>query len=206
MRVQRVLESYGVYMDEDKLLKMDATARRAVIFEAQTDALKAKEEETRRTMEQAKRVDYICRALRLEAAEAVKARYSSQLNEDSIAYATNVQNLSVTLVEKHKVDLEEKHRLQKIQQHRSGFETLLLAKQRATYDAEMAKLRKRLIKERRDQNVARAHNLRFEELVRSCITPGLFGIYERIFTNVSFIHSLCLFAGTAARSYYNQIF
>jgi hypothetical protein len=166
MRVQRVLESYGVFMDEDRLLKMDAAARRAIILEAQADAVKAKEEEARRTTEQAKRVDYICRALRLEAAEAVKERYGCQLSEDRAAYEANIENSSVAFVEKHKVDLEEKHRLKKIQQQRSGFETILLAKQRASYDAEMAKLKKRLIKERREQNVARAHNLRFEELVR----------------------------------------
>jgi hypothetical protein len=45
---------------------MDEEARHGLIAKAQAEALKAKDEESRRVAEQAKRLDHITRALRIE--------------------------------------------------------------------------------------------------------------------------------------------
>ncbi len=163
LRVQRVLESYGVTMSEEKLAALDSVARRNLIVEAQADALKAKEEDARRLTEHAKRLDHITRALRIEGASAVSRKYAAQMEADRITHEENISNSQVEMMRRHAVEKAEKARMAKMQSQRGAFEKSLLERQRAAYDIEISKIRQRLIRDRRDQNVARAYKLRAEE-------------------------------------------
>ncbi len=76
--MRRELEKYGRTMTTEDISALNPNARRQLISEAQSEALKAKEEENRKQQEQAKRLDYITRALRLEEAKAVEIKYKIQ--------------------------------------------------------------------------------------------------------------------------------
>ena len=56
----------GVFKDEATLGALDPVARQSLVTEAKNELIKAKEEETRKVQEQAKRLDHITRALRIE--------------------------------------------------------------------------------------------------------------------------------------------
>eukprot|EP01038_Epipyxis_sp_PR26KG_P009766 gene9766-13137_t len=166
LRIQKELEDHKVIMDLSEIAALDETTRRSLILQAQNETLKAKEEETRKLNEQAKRLDYITRALRIEAGEVVKTKYVTQTEEDRLSYEAKLAEFEVTSKLKHDQDLIEKRRLAHMQNHRQSFEELLLQKQKLDYDKKSAILRKKLIAEKREQNVARARRLFADEMDR----------------------------------------
>lgn len=165
-RVQKELEKYGVVMDEAEIAVLDNVSRRALILDAQAESLKGKEEENRRMTEQARKLDHITRALRIEGASAIVTKYAAQLEEDNRVHMEREKERQVELAAKHAADLAEKARLSRMQAHRAAFEDALLKKQRADYERKTALLKKAALIERRDQNIARARRLREEELDR----------------------------------------
>ena len=77
-RMRRELEKYGRTVTTEEIAALDSAARRQLIAEAQSEALRAKEEESRKQQEQAKRLDFITRALRLEEAKSAEVKYKLQ--------------------------------------------------------------------------------------------------------------------------------
>jgi len=163
-RLIGLLAQYGVVKDEQTLLEMDVASRNNLLTEAKAEASKAKEEEVRRISEQAKRLDYITRALRIEGGEVVKSRYAEQYNKDKIRFEESLKDLAVTDRENHAKDLVEKSRYQPMQAFRSKFEESILAKQRAIYEEKLIQLRNNAIRDHRDYKIAQARKLYEEDL------------------------------------------
>jgi translation initiation factor 3 subunit A len=166
LRVQKELEKHGVVMDESAIADLDTTSRRALILDAQSESVKAKEEETRRITEQSRRLDHITRALRIEGAAAITQKYAAQLEEDSKQHAVRTEEIRVELKAKHDADVAEKDRLQKMQPHRSAFEASIVLKQRVLWERKRTQMRKLALIAARDQNIARARRLFDEEMER----------------------------------------
>ena len=72
--------------------------------------------------EQAKRLDHITRALRIEAPEAIAKKYAEQVEEDRVAYQAKLLEKREEGLKQHKIDLEEKVRLSRMIGVRSVFE------------------------------------------------------------------------------------
>ena len=164
LKLQNALHTYGVLMEESALTELDVAARNTLLTEAKMNAVKEKEEETRRLTEQAKRLDHITRALRIEAAEVIKKKYAIQLVKDQEDHALKMVDIQSKLKEQHVLDLEEKARFSKMQNARSAFEATILTKQKEKFKVELEKLKKRAMREHREDKVARARALFEEEL------------------------------------------
>ena len=142
-------------------------ARMALITDAKNEALKAKEDEGRRVNDQAKRLDHITRALRIEAAEVIAAKYNEQMEIDRQAFQSKILELVEESKKQHTIDLEEKQRLSKMQALRAPFEEDILAKQRAQYERKCQALKSKALKDYRDRKVARARKALAEEVERN---------------------------------------
>jgi translation initiation factor 3 subunit A len=158
LRAQKELERLGVFMDEAVLMDLTPAARSGLITDAKNEALKAKEEEGRRVNDQAKRLDHITRALRIEAAEVIATKYADQVEIDRQAFQAKLVELVEESKKQHATDLEEKKRLSKIQPLRGPFEEAILAKQRAAYDKRVQQVHNRALKEFRDRKVKTKYN------------------------------------------------
>ena len=139
----------------------------ALITDAKNEALKAKEDEGRRVNDQAKRLDHITRALRIEASEVIAAKYNEQMEIDRQAFQSKILELVEESKKQHTVDLEEKQRLSKMQPLRAPFEEDILAKQRAQYEKRCQALKNKALKDYRDRKVARARKALQDELERT---------------------------------------
>lgn len=138
-------------MSTEEIAALDPAARRALILEAQTDALKAKEEESRKLTDQAKKLDYFTRALRLESAEVIAKNYAAQVEKDRVEHEKKNGELEEALKTKHAVDLTEKARLSHMQAFRPAFEKDMVAAQKAAYDKEIAVKKAAAHKKRRNE-------------------------------------------------------
>ena len=170
LRAQKELERHGVFMDEAALIDLTPAARTALIMDAKNEALKAKEDEGRRVNDQAKRLDHITRALRIEAAEVIASKYGEQVEIDRQAFQAKLVELVEESKKQHTLDLEEKQRLSKIQSLRAPFEESILAKQRAAYDKRVQLVNSKALKEFRDRKV-RAHRMYYAPWVNTTKRP-----------------------------------
>ena len=165
-RVQKELERLGVYKDEATLTALDATARQALVLEAKSELQKAKEEETRKVAEHARRLDHITRALRIEATEVIKKRYEKITADDMALYEKTLAAHRDNAKAQHTTNLDEKKRLSKMQFARTAFEESLLADQLAAYQKRVQLLRDKAVREHRERKVATARRRMYEELER----------------------------------------
>ena len=166
INLKQALESYSVIKDEAELTALDVASRNAMLNEAKLEAQRAKDAETRRVSEQAKRLDHITRALRIEGANVIKTKYAKQVEDDRAAYEVHIAKLQVTLREEHAHHLVEKARLSKMQSLRKKFEDSLLAKQMSSYEKKVAKAKQDALQERRERKVATARQKYAEEQQR----------------------------------------
>eukprot|EP01042_Synura_sphagnicola_P030737 gene30737-39597_t len=135
-------------MDEDK--------RRKLLMDAQADALKQKEEEAKRLTDQAKRLDYITRALRIEAAEVFVKRYNELVAAEQAEHDKQESVLLEKAKEDHAKALQEKKRLSRMVPHRESVEGMVAAAQRVLYDQKVAEMYKNAAEEYRIRKVTRA--------------------------------------------------
>jgi hypothetical protein len=121
------------HMGPDELAKMD---RAALEQQAREIALKARDDELKRRTEQAKRVDYLVRALR--ETERPKAEAASrQLYEQITSVATVYnENTLAEALEKRATAAALKSSLSKMVPHVDSWEDRVLEARRAVYDAE----------------------------------------------------------------------
>jgi translation initiation factor 3 subunit A len=165
-KIQGELEKYNVKMEESALAELDWDARVQLVVDAQNEALKTKEEENRKLQDQAKRLDYSVRALRLECAEIIRKKHENQSIIDNELLNTKTEEIQKSFNEKRSKDLEEKVRLSKTEVFRQTFESNLLQKQREDYDRQITVLKKRLIQEKRDAKIQKARRAAYEEQAR----------------------------------------
>jgi len=165
-RVKNELEKHGVKMEEDEIEKIDALARAALISDAKATAQKSRDEDSRRVSEQAKRLDHITRALRIEGAEAIGRIYAQQVEQDRVAYEAKLVDLLAEKQKEHAANLVEKARLVRMQAHRGGFEAAIVAKQRADFEAKLENAKIRAINEHRYRRVDNARRLYEDECER----------------------------------------
>jgi translation initiation factor 3 subunit A len=166
VKLQKELEKYSVSLTMDELQEKDSDSRRALLETAKSEAQKAKEDEGRRVTDQAKRLDHITRALRIEAAEIISKKYQEQVEEDRKVYEQKVVELQEESRKQHDIDLIEKARLARMQPLRAAFDEALLAGQRAVYQKKVNLLREKALKEFRERKVATARRLFREEMER----------------------------------------
>ena len=160
LRIQKELERFGINKSEYELTTgMDKNGRDMLLLEAKATEKKGKDEEERRVVEQAKRLDYTTRAMRIEGAKAVERVYSEAVSRDKDAYEKKQEATRATLVEKHAANLEIKKRLADKQTFRSSFEDSFLNAQKEAFDIKMNRIRDKQIKEMRLRKVSRAREL-----------------------------------------------
>jgi len=156
IRIQKELERFSVVKTEAELTALHKDARDMLLLEAKAGAQKDKDDETRRVSEQAKRLDHITRALRLEGATKIAAMYEETVASDRAAWETKRATATAALQEKHTENLSTKQRLAKMQAFRPSFEKKFISEQEAAYIAHTAMERERAVKEKRQKLVARA--------------------------------------------------
>lgn len=165
-KTKKALEAHGKIVDESVLIDLDETSRRALLKEAQTDAQKAKEEEARRLHEQHKKLDYITRALRIEASEIISKKYEEDVKADRQHFEEKVALAQVKQQEDFQLALQEKARFARTMPLRTEFEATIIAKQKAAFDARAASEYTKALNEHRQRKVARARQLYGEEMER----------------------------------------
>jgi len=156
IRIQKELERFSVVKTEAELTAMETGARDMLLLEAKAGAQKDKDDESRRVTEQAKRLDHITRAMRLEGATKIAAMYEETVASDRAAWEEKRASAGAALLEKHKEDLQTKQRLAKMQAFRPSFEKKFISEQEAAHVAHAAMVREKAIKETRQKLVARA--------------------------------------------------
>lgn len=167
LRLQKELEKHGVFMEESAIAELDPAARRALLTDAQAESQKARDAEAQKLIDQARRLDHITRALRIEGAAAVVRVYQRQLEEDNARYAEYEASFYEAAKTQHKDDLAEKQRLARMQALRAGFEAKTVPQQKAVYDKMVAKERQKAMKHRMDQAIAKARRLYYEAQERA---------------------------------------
>ncbi|KAH8060836.1 hypothetical protein JL721_9059 [Aureococcus anophagefferens] len=106
----------------DEVAGMAEAERQKLIQETRDAATKKQKAEEQRLAEQAKRVDYVTRALRLEELPVLEARYARRLVEDREAHDAAYEKKVASGEAAHAAALLEKARLAPVQPHRAAFE------------------------------------------------------------------------------------
>jgi translation initiation factor 3 subunit A len=160
------LKEYNIIKTEAELALLTVVARNALLSDSKDDHLKQKQDEIRKATEQAKRLDYITRALRIESADVISKKYSSIRDQDLIIYHQRNAEFQVIEEQQHTQRLVEKARFGKFQQLKLKFETTLLEKQRSQYEEHLISLKSKSIQQWRLSRVERARMLYQEDLER----------------------------------------
>ncbi|KAH8070972.1 hypothetical protein JL720_11586 [Aureococcus anophagefferens] len=117
----------------DEVAGMAEAERQKLIQETRDAATKKQKAEEQRLAEQAKRVDYVTRALRLEELPVLEARYARRLVEDREAHDAAYEKKVASGEAAHAAALLEKARLAPVQPHRAAFEADVSAARRAAH-------------------------------------------------------------------------
>jgi len=161
--LSKALIAAGKPIDMDTLAAMTEVEQNKALSDAKADSVKSKEDDARKQTEQAKRLDYITRALRAESAPIVEERYRALVEVDRTAYEEQLAQKRVKDEEDHKVALVEKVRLSVMQSSRADFERDILESQRVLYDKQVLKLIEQAKIDHRKRKVSRARQLKNEE-------------------------------------------
>lgn len=166
-RIHQALASHGKTVDKSELAEMDKESRTKKLVEVQSEVQKAKDEESKRLADQAKRLDYITRALRIESGAMLEKKYVELMQQDRQKYEKNLADQQVKFKAEHAEALQKKARLLKMQSHREPFQNDLVKSQKALFDANIERLRVSKLKEYRERKVARAKQLLADEQERA---------------------------------------
>ena len=159
----------------DEIVNMKEDERQKLIQDQRDKAMQKEIDGARKSLEQARRLDYITRALRLEELPVLEARYAKHLEDDRKRH--DAQYLEA--VAKGKVDhaaaLLEKQRLARVQTHREKWEAQVLAARKQQYvtdraDAE-AKFKQDAIARKVSRARRRAEDFADEQDRKQVLTP-----------------------------------
>lgn len=165
-RLQAEIERYSSSADVEELIKMDAHARQAVLVKAKSDFLKAKDEQQRKLVEQAKRLDYVIRAQRIESFQLAKEYYEKQKEMDEKTFLEMSEALVEEARRQHVKDLEEKVRVSRMQKFRASFEAKFVGAQREAFEKELINIKANAFEAYREQKLYHARMLLHAELER----------------------------------------
>ena len=146
----------------DEVAGMAEAERQKLIQETRDAATKKQKAEEQRLAEQAKRVDYVTRALRLEELPVLEARYARRLVEDREAHDAAYEKKVASGEAAHAAALLEKARLAPVQPHRAAFEADVSAARRAAHAEAREAARLKFEADKIARKVARARR-RHEE-------------------------------------------
>eukprot|EP01041_Mallomonas_annulata_P007659 gene7659-15674_t len=169
-KIKSAFLAIGKPIDENTLVELDEAALRQLLAEAQSEATRAKGEEQKKLLDEAKRLDHITRALRIESSKLYEKKYEEQQERDLHDYEETIRIKQLTDREEHAKALEEKVRMLKMHSCRSAFESDLLAQQRVAYEKRVIAMREDAIREYKQRKIAQArrrkieHDERLEEL------------------------------------------
>lgn len=161
-KTKKAMAALGKLVDDTKLEELDESSRRQLLADAQAEANRAKEEEVKRLADQAKRLDHITRACRLESVELVRKKYEDQVAVDKRKFDELLQAKQSDDREQHARSLIEKKVMSRMQNFRSTFEQDLLAQQRAAHDKKVEKLRADAVREYKLRKIAKARRSKIE--------------------------------------------
>lgn len=157
------MEALGKYPDAVVLSTLDEKGRREMLLQAQIDAQHAKEEEAKRLSDQAKNLDYISRALRLEAADKIRRLREIELESDRKENEKRLREINEKGKEEHVRLLVDKVRLSKTVNFISSFEASVIESQRVVFQQKVDDLKKKAFDEHMRKNVSRARRLKRDE-------------------------------------------
>lgn len=164
VKTKNAIQALGRQVDEAALNEMNESELKKLLLEAQQEAQRAKEEESRRISEQAKRLDYLTRALRIESAPIIAQRYQELLAKDRADYEARVVALLAEHRENYNAAVIEKARLfARMKTAAKPFEDALLAKQRAAFNKQAEQMRAKALNEVRERRIANARFRKREE-------------------------------------------
>ena len=146
----------------DEVAGMAEAERQKLIQETRDAATKKQKAEEQRLAEQAERVDYVTRALRLEELPVLEARYARRLVEDREAHDAAYEKKVASGEAAHAAALLEKARLAPVQPHRAAFEADVSAARRAAHAEAREAARLKFEADKIARKVARARR-RHEE-------------------------------------------
>jgi translation initiation factor 3 subunit A len=156
-KTKNAMLALGKTMDDSVLAEMSDADLQKMLLDAQLEAQRAKEDESKRLADQAKRLDYITRAIRIESSQLVRDRYDQTVAEDLASYEQRVAKAREDHLELYRIGKQEKQRLfMRMKDHVKTFEDSLLGNQRVQYEKQAAALRKKAIKELTERRIANA--------------------------------------------------
>jgi len=153
---KEVMKSLGAEVADNELVSMDESKRQKLIEETKEQAAKAKQAEEQRLAEQAKRIDYITRALRLEELPVLEALYTELCEKDRKLHDEQYTLELEAEKKQHAQLLAEKKRLNKLMPHIDKFEKDLLSQHRAQHLEQEKQRREAHIRDCRARKLARA--------------------------------------------------
>ncbi|CAM9470963.1 unnamed protein product, partial [Ectocarpus fasciculatus] len=166
-KTKNALAALGKVVEESVLLELDDASLQKMLLETQLESQRAKEEETKKVAEAAKKLDYSVRAVRIECAPLVKAKVAEILENDRALYDERMAAARAAHRENYDFALATKARLySRMQAFSKSFEDSLLGNQKQVYEKQAAVLRKRAIAELRDRRVADARDRKRAEDAR----------------------------------------
>uniref|UniRef100_A0A7S2R6Z3 Eukaryotic translation initiation factor 3 subunit A n=1 Tax=Rhizochromulina marina TaxID=1034831 RepID=A0A7S2R6Z3_9STRA len=113
-----------------------------LISEAQKQAEKAENQEETRRRDQAKRLDYITRAMRAEEAPLVRTKHDERLEEEREAHENSLIEFRRAAEEAYTADVALKGQLQALIDKKGPFESEILAERAAAHERRVAELRR----------------------------------------------------------------
>ncbi|KAJ8602005.1 hypothetical protein CTAYLR_002755 [Chrysophaeum taylorii] len=156
------LKMLGKDVAEGDLTDMAETERQELIERTREEAAKQRLAEEQRLAEQAKRLDYVTRALRLEELPVLEALYTKLCDDDRKAHEDEYEKSLERHKAEHAANLAEKRRLERAQPHCPAFERAVVDARRAAHEKRVAERRAAREAERRKRKIARARR-RYDE-------------------------------------------
>merc|ERR1711871_636567 len=146
----------GKQIPMEELLSMSETERKELLKSARNENQRNKEDDVRRLSDQAKRLDYITRALRSESKDAIAIKYRNAVEQDRKAYEESKVEQRERQKQEHELALVVKARLAVMQSYRSEFENPIVEQQRKEHEEKMIAMRESSRHDYRCRKIKRA--------------------------------------------------
>ncbi|CAM9548063.1 unnamed protein product, partial [Phaeothamnion confervicola] len=154
---KQMLARLGKKVDDTSVWEgMGKSARDELIRKTKDEAKRAKEEEDKKVREQARRLDYVTRALRLEEMPVLKEKNAKQVEEDRHAWEVRWAEHLVHHRLQHEKHRRDAAAFRHMQPSRAAFEERMQAQRLAQWEEEMQEEEVRVREERQQMRMQRA--------------------------------------------------
>ncbi len=147
------MEALGKTLDPASLVDLNEKGRRELLVQAQIEAQQAKEEEAKRLADQARYLDYVTRAMRIESVENVKRLRAETVARDTAEHEERSRALNDKGREEHSRMLADKARLMKTTAFCSVYEQLIIGAQQQAYQQQCIEARRKAIEDYAGKNI-----------------------------------------------------